>query len=301
MEQEHLWLQSYDLIHARSPIYSVQEQIEIPLLVPACDIFWSSLFNIPLAPLRAKKRLLSLPDVFHLAFFSSLKRSEQLYARLFYAQAVKRSDHIITISHFSKQEIKKYLQVPDERITVIHLGIEPLGEIETVPLPQSFVLFVGNVKPHKNLKNLSRAIAPLNIPLVVIGKKDGFIHQENSDEIEALFLGRLSDKARAYAYKSASLLAFPSLYEGFGLPPLEAMQSGCPVVASNAASIPEICGNAARYIDPYDLADMRRGIEEVLHQPTIAQELVEKGKARAAQFSWDASIAKHIAVIEQLT
>lgn len=300
------WVARYPSHQSAAPIYSLQEQLFLPKLIPRCDIFWSPHYNIPLLPIRAKKRVVTIHDVYHLAHLDTLSWKESFYARVMLQQAVSRSDQIVTDSQFSLGELHKYLSISEEKIQVIYPGVDfnrfstPYSEEakeafkKKHSLPSSFFLFASSIKAHKNLRLVLDAYRrfPLEIPLVIFGKKEGLLHSDPSiDRIatdpllktKAFFLGEVKDEDLPLFYQTATALVFPSLYEGFGLPPLEAMASGCPAIVSRCASMPEICGDAAHYIDPFDAEDLAHAMRDI---EKLRKKLIERGKRRAAQFSW---------------
>ncbi len=310
------------------PIYSIPEIIRFPSLVPRCDIFWSPHYNIPLLPVKAKKRLVTIHDVYHLAYLDTLSMKQRIYAKVMMQTAIKKSQHIITVSQFSKKEIIKYCGALPDKISVIHNGVdhqhfkklEDKRLLQTVrekyQLPKQFILFVGNVKPHKNLINLVKAFAKVkekipDISLVIVGKKDGFITSEsdvlpfiNQDQGltgRIIFTGFVDDQDLPVIYNLARLFVFPSLYEGFGLPPLEAMACGCPVLVSDRASMPEVCGEYVNYFSPTDIESIAGGLLEKLPQPEAEkQPEIQNGLARAQTFTWQQSTQAHIDLIRQL-
>jgi glycosyltransferase involved in cell wall biosynthesis len=315
------------LLECNSPIYSVTEQIELCRKIPPSDIFWSPHYNIPLFSPRAKKRLVTIHDVNHLVFFDSLNLQQKIYAKAMLNLAARRSEKIITVSNFSKSEIMKYTKAGADKITVIHNGINTdtfkILEKERIVhvkkklgLPDRFILFVGNVKPHKNLKILLRAFETLcekhlrGYKLVIAGKKEGFITGDseifntiNSNPAlreHVLFTGHVDNSDLPAIYNAASLFVFPSLYEGFGLPPLEAMASGCPSVVSKIDSLSEICGDGAYYVDPYDDKSIADGIHTTLADNTARQALIHKVFMRIKMFNWDESANKHVTMINEL-
>jgi glycosyltransferase involved in cell wall biosynthesis len=300
------------VIECRSSIYSLKEQAELPLNIPESDLFISPHYNIPLLPVKAKKRLVVIHDVNHLAFYDKLSLSKKLYAKVMINRALRLSNCVMTVSEFSKSEIIKYTSQEPDKIKIVHFGINEekikenlLSEIvegtkKELNLPDQFLLFVGNVKPHKNLISLLKAFEILlqkrgDYKLVIAGKKEGFITEDREvfNFIESnpllkeniLFTGYLENKKLFGIYKLASAFVFPSLYEGFGIPPLEAMACECPVIASNAASIPEVCGDSVLYINPYDPADIAEKIEIILGNKVLRDELISKGKTRLNKFS----------------
>ena len=310
------------------PIYSVAELLRFPSHIPPCDVFWSPHYNVPLLPIKAKKRLVTIHDVFHLAFFSTLSLKQQAYARLMFRAAARRSVHIITVSAFSKAEIIKYLKVKPSWVTVIPNGVnhqqfrvireeEVRRQVQqTYALPPKFVLYVGNVKPHKNLLTLVKAFAALPATpdhhLVIVGKKGGFItgdpllHERISQDERLArrvhFTGFVEQAHLPVLYNLAELFVFPSYYEGFGLPPLEAMACGCPVLASERASMPEICGDAALYIDPDCPETMAAKIQDALLLPSADRQLVvQKGLEQAQTYTWEKAINHHRQLIRHLS
>lgn len=310
------------LIEVNAPIYSIKEQIELQAKIPACDLFWSPHYNIPLLPIAARKRVVTIHDVYHLAYQQTLTLPQKIYANLIIRAAVKLTDQIITVSKFSKSEITKYTHAKDNKVTVIPNGVDylrfipqPATQDNNIYIPKKYLLFVGNVKPHKNLLTLLKAFAILlesepEYDMLIVGKKDGFITGDTqvgsileSNPLlkkRVIFTGYVEDDQLPKLYQHASLLVFPSVYEGFGLPPLEAMASGCPVVASSAASIPEVCSDAALYFEPQNYQELGLKLKEVLGSPSVRQKLVRKGYENIKLYSWDKAANRHVAVFRQL-
>lgn len=315
------------IIEFNAPIYSIKELIALPFLVPACKVYWSPHFNVPVSAGRAVHVVTTIHDVFHLAFYSTLNRKQKLYARFFYRLAAKRSDSIITVSNFSKHEIVKHTAARADRIKVIYNGVHQEtfashfteAESEEISkkykLPQRYILFVGNVKPHKNLIALVSALEPIfrkdeSLFLVIVGKKDGFITADNQvgQRIAAspllieriLFTGFAAQQDLPYVYQKAKLFVMPSLYEGFGLPPLEAMAASTLTAVSSLASLPEICQEGALYFNPYDEEDMRLVLEKTLNL-TPEEEATLKNKATVVsrRYSWDKARQEHIKLFNE--
>lgn len=319
--QKYDFYKKVEIIECDSKIYSIKEQFELFFKIPKCDIFWSPHYNVPLLPIKANRRVVTIHDVFHLAFYETLSLKQKLYAKLVINQATNRSDKILTVSQFSVDEIIKYTNTR-KNIEVIHNAIDfdkfevikDKSKIELVKakykLPNKFLLFVGNVKPHKNLNNLLLAIKDLEINLVIVGKKDGFITgddniscliKKSNLENRVFFTGYVDDDDIPAIYNLAKVFVFPSIYEGFGIPPLEAQACGCPVISSNVASLPEVGGvNSVLYCDPYSVNDIKEKIELVLNDENLQNELRAKGFENIKRFSWEESARKIIEVIERL-
>lgn len=311
------------VIPMKSSIYFPWEQVEYILKVKDVDVFWSPHFNVPIFPVRTKKRIVTVHDVFHLVFKDLYNLFERNYAKLLINSAVRFSDLIITVSQFSKSEILKYTKVKGEKIKVIYNGIdtkrfkvcpneEKIKIKNKYNLPDKFLFFVGNVKPHKNLKGLLRAFERIirderDIFLVITGKKEGFIKGDkeifkilNNKYLKdkVIFTGYVDNEDLPILYNLADLFVFPSFYEGFGLPPLEAMACGCPSVVSKIPPLLEVCGDAVYYVNPYDVEDIAEGIIRVLKDQNLREEIKRKGYERVRNFSWEKSAMEHLKTIK---
>ena len=286
-----------------SPIYSLQEQLKYPFVVPSCDLFWSPHYNVPFFPIRAKKRVVTVHDVCHLVYGNELGWLKKRYAKTMLQKALQ-ADKIVTVSHFSKQEILKYLKVNPEKITVIHNGAPVYTHTSShqLDIPSPFILYVGNNKPHKNLSSLLQAFhllrQELHVYHLVLVGKDPSLASLPSPVIHVF--SDVSDESLPYYYKQASLLVCPSTYEGFGLPALEAMAYNCPVAASHSASLPEVCGNAASYFDPINPKQIAKVMKELLINQEIRKQHISLGKKQMLQFSWKNSAKKHKEIFLEL-
>lgn len=318
--REYIWSNGVKVLECESKVYSMNEQFELPLKIPKCDFFWSPHYNIPILPIKAKFRVVTIHDAFHLAFYDTLNFVQKIYAKTIFNQALGRSDIVFSISNFSRSEILKYTKT-DKNILVVPNAIDEerfnshydSNTLEVVAknygLPKDFILFVGNVKPHKNLKNLLFALEKMDLNLVIVGKKDGFITSDSTiSEIiwtknlidRIFFTGYVKDKDIAAIYNLAKLFVFPSLYEGFGIPPLESQACGCPVVCSNAASLPEVCRDSVLYFNPHNVEDIRNKIQAVLNDENLRNELCVKGFENIKRFSWERSAKQIIEIMENL-
>jgi glycosyltransferase involved in cell wall biosynthesis len=296
--------------------YSVSEQIRIPLALRRERV---NLFHAPhyvLPPLVRCRSVVTIHDCIHLMFPQYLpNRFALAYARASIGLAARRSTRVLTVSESSKRDILRFVDVPPEKIDVIYngyderFGIEPPEEVmtrvrERYQLHDPFVLYAGNVKPHKNLERLIEAFDIVrkrgldHLKLVLIGDEISryaalrrAVHSHQLHKY-VRFLGYMPHETLAVLYRLAGVFVFPSIYEGFGLPPLEAMASGTPVVTSNVSSLPEVAGDAAVLVDPYQSIAIADGIERVLCDEPLRRELRAKGLIRTRQFSWDASVRR---------
>lgn len=312
-----------EIIPFSFPIYSISEQRIFPKIIPYSDIFWSPHFNVPLLKIKSIKRLVTIHDVYHHAFYKDLPVKQKIYTSLVMGAAVRNSDKIFTVSEFSKNQLIKYTDCKANKINVIHNGVNQeitfkgsTSVMDKYLLPEAYILFVGNVKPHKNLKTLLKAYLLLDEELkikykiVIVGKRDGFLtgDEELTQWINATpsiqnsltFTGFVANEDLNAIYQNASLFVFPSVYEGFGLPPLEAMTNRCAVLASTSSSIPEVCGNAAFYFNAFSESDLTEKITKILKEPSVRQDFINKGLQHIKKFNWSQSAEKHIEVFNEL-
>lgn len=289
------------LVRCTAPIYSIREQIELPLKKPAgTTLFWSPHYNIPL--LHTGPLVTTIHDVLHLARPEFVRGAHQrAYARSMLRAVSRKSAAIICDSAFTADEMRRLLQVSSRKLHVVHLGVDSawFGAGPGVEPPEKpYFVYVGNIKPHKNVHRLVKAFRSIadRIPhdLLIVGRQHGFITGDARASREAelagdriRFTGLVSDAAVRGFVAGAQALVSPSLYEGFGLPALEAMAAGCPVIASRAASLPEVCGGAALYVDPESEQDIAEAMLRIAKSPTLRGDLSKAGRNRAQSFSWD--------------
>lgn len=236
--------------------------------------------------------VLDLQHEFLPRFFS---RAELAYRRIVYAWSVRRSRLVITISRHAAQAVIERLGVAEDRVRPIHLGLDHSVFGPGREERGRFLVYPARAWPHKNHERLFEAFAVLrsrhpDLELVLTA-------YDGPTPAGARSVGHVSRDELVRLYRTAAGLVFPSLYEGFGQPPLEAMACGCPVASSNAASLPEVCGDAARMFDPTSIDDMVAAVEEILASPA---DWTAKGIARSAQFSWEATARAHDAVYAEL-
>jgi glycosyltransferase involved in cell wall biosynthesis len=241
----------------------------------------------------------SILDLQHELFPEFFSRAERAYRRVAYRAAVRESRLVIAISEHVKETIVERLGVPPERVRAIHLGID-LERLRPGDEPREpFLLYPANGWPHKNHSRLLEAFALLRrerpeLRLVLTGS--GLERLPAADGVE--IRGHVPGEELLRLYRTASALVFPSLYEGFGLPPLEAMASGCPVASSDAGALPEVLGEAPAYFDPTDPDSIAAAVLRVLAGP---QPFAERGFLRAREFTWDACARRHDDVYDELS
>jgi glycosyltransferase involved in cell wall biosynthesis len=289
--------------------YSVAEQLTLPLAAwrERLDLFHAPHYVLPV--LTPSRSVVTIHDCIHLMFPEYLSRVGHAYAYASLWTAAHKSDRIFTVSEQSKRDILKFFSVPPEKIVVTPNAIddrfsvspsqEHLEQIrERYQLSHAYLLYVGNIKPHKNLERLIEAFHLVRsqgrpeLELLIIGDEMSrmqslrrTVHRLQLHRYVRV-LGFVPDTTLAVLYRLASVFVFPSLYEGFGLPPLEAMASGTPVVTSNVSSLPEVVGDAAVLVDPYSPEAIAEGILAVLRSSHLRDDLRERGLNRVKAYSW---------------
>jgi glycosyltransferase involved in cell wall biosynthesis len=238
----------------------------------------------------------------------------------FYPRVIK-SDFITTDSHFIREEVVRTLGVSPDRVRVIYMGYDqtlfkacPAEDVKAFRisrnLPEKFILFVGSVEPRKNLERLLTAYLrlPENLKKEYKLVLSGFAGWKNAAIMDlihkahehVIFLGYLPVHELAWLYNAAAVFAYPSLYEGFGLPPIESMACGTPVLVSNVASLPEVCGDAALYCDPLDVENIGAQLQKLLLDAGLQKNLVEKGRQQIKNYTWDNSAAQLLRLFQEV-
>jgi glycosyltransferase involved in cell wall biosynthesis len=238
-------------------------------------------------------------DLQHESFPQFFSRAERAYRQVVYGWTVRRSRLLVAISEHVKATLVEQLGVAPERVRVIYLGVDLERFTPGGGPREPFLLYPANRWRHKNHDRLFQAFALVrrerpDLRLVLTGT--GHDREPLPAGVESR--GRVDDAELIRLYRSASALVFPSLYEGFGQPPIEAMACGCPVVVSNVTALPEVCGEAARYFDPTSPEQMAAAVLAVLDDPS---ELVRRGLERARLFTWDDCARRHDAVYRELS
>jgi glycosyltransferase involved in cell wall biosynthesis len=294
-----LWTPS----HHRLERYS----LNVELMRLGLDVLHSPDFIPPYRP--SCRSVITVHDLAFLLYPHFLtKESARYYGHI--DDAVRWTDHIIAVSQSTKNDTIQHLGVPEDKITVVHEAassiFRPIDRAEARKqvrdrhgIDAPFVLFVSTIEPRKNVPTLMRAIWQLvecykdDVHIVLAGGK-GWLYEDAFAVVDELhmdgrahFVGRVSSEDLLYLYNAAEFLAHPAFYEGFGLPPLEAMACGLPVIVSNVSSLPEVVGDAGLLIDPHDIDELTVAMWRVLNDQELRQEMVEKGLRQAARFSWE--------------
>ncbi len=296
--------------------YSFGEQIRVPIALrrERVDLFHAPHYVLP--PLVHCRSVVTIHDCIHLIFPQYLPgRMAHAYAQATIWTATRRADRILTVSEASKSDILRCFRVPANKIIVTYNAIDPgfltdpsdeefARTRERYQLTNPFVLYVGNIKPHKNLERLIDAFDRVRrqgfdeLNLVIIGDQisryQGLrraVHRHKLHK-HVRFLGFVAPATLSVLYRLASVFAFPSLYEGFGLPPLEAMACGTPVLSSNVSSLPEVLGDAALLVDPYSPEAIAEGLARLLTDEALRATLKVRGLARVRLYSWEQSVRR---------
>lgn len=290
---------------------AVQERYSFPTRFQTRKRYdlWHATSPLPLIP-TAMRHITTVHDLIPLLQPHTCPADRAAFAD-YIRLAIRQSDVIATVSEHTKRDLLTYFHVPEEKVVVTHQPTllenwqgtnhareNVLRELDLAP--QGYVLFVGNIEPKKNVGRLLKAYLGLNckLPLVIAGQKAWMWE----DDLAVLSRPHMKERVRLlgyvdtdwipYLYESAYCMVFPSLYEGFGLPVLEAMTMGCPVVCSDTSSLPEVGGDAAEYVNPLDVDSIARGIERLLTDRLHRDSLVQRGRERAKLFSMENYVPK---------
>lgn len=278
-----------------------------------------------LPPFIPCKSVLTIHDILfesHPEFFPEVHRR---LLKFFIPFSAKRANRIISVSEFTKREIIKYYRVPEEKITVIYEGASDkfvsirdknliLSVSKKYGIVKKYILFVGRIEPRKNIVGLLNAFVYIknkgikDFCLVIVGNQDK-IFQENELfnkikelqlDSDVIFTGGVSNEDLPVLYNGAEVLVYPAFAEGFGLPVLEAMACGTPVITSNTTSLPEVTGDAAILVNPYSSEEIGQALEKILSSVSLRKEFASKGLQRAKKFSWAEAAKKTIEVYKEI-
>ena len=319
--------------------YTLREQVVMPYLVwrEHLDLMHYPHFNVPV--LSPGKFIVTIHDLILTKFptvrastlHPLLYKIKNLSYRFVIKTAMRRAVKILAVSNFTKDDIVEQFGLPAEKIAVIYEGVANLSKgndslfvkkmddfdtLEKLNIAGQFILYVGNAYPHKNLEQLLNVFADFHkanpeIKLVLVGRHDYFYNRlQNSARALALFSddknkdsvifpGYVPDVELEILYKKALFYIFPSAYEGFGLPPLEAMAKSCPVLSSNQSSMPEILGAAAHYFDPSDAVDFLQKMNELKDNNDLRRDLVARGLQLIKKYNWWECASATLAIYQE--
>ncbi|MFH1523232.1 MAG: glycosyltransferase family 1 protein [Patescibacteria group bacterium] len=320
--------------------YTLAEQVLMPYYIwkNNLDLMHFPHFNVPLfCPTKFIVTVHDLiltkyPTLRATTLSPLLYKIKNLMYKIVIWLAVKRAREVIAVSKYTKNDIVKHFKIKPEKIVVTYEGVANLAKnrdtlfttklddektLLSYNINKPFLLYIGNAYPHKNLENLLDVFSKLhkyqpNLQLALVGKEEYFykkiknysrdleLWQENKKETPIIFPGYVPDAQLEVLYKNALAYIFPSFYEGFGLPALEAMAKGCPVISSNKSSMPEILGEAAIYFNPENKEEMLEKIELVINDKDLQENLIEKGKNQVKKYSWWECASKTREVYEQV-
>lgn len=277
------------LLHPLDPLW-----LSIILKKLSPDLYFSPGFNPPLIDFAPT--VFTVHDLIHLKVSSENNTSKNLYYKYVVLPALKRTATVLTVSEYSKSELVEWSGISPGKVVVVGNGVgpeySPYGDKHSPGYP--YLFYIGNRKPHKNIPRLLKAFASSGVSRDMRLLMSGHPDEETSRLINSLglngaveFAGVIPDARLPEYYRGAAALVFPSLYEGFGLPPLEAMASGLPVVTSNGTSLPEVVGDAAVLVDPEDVESIADGIRRVVQDEGLRRELTLRGIERSRSFTWD--------------
>lgn len=298
-QRKNLWTPS----HHRLERWTLSGEIAFSRL----DVLHSPDFIPP--QFGARRFIITVHDLNFIYYPEFLTRQSMRYYAEQIQWAVEKADHISADSHATRYDLIEHLGVPPAKVTTVHLAANPLyakeyeetavqQTLDQYKLPRGFILFVGTLEPRKNIPFLLEAYDRLrqttdvDVPLILVGRK-GWIYEEIFQRIDTLGLTGLVrhlegiyDEQLAHLYHAAGVLVTPSHYEGFGLPALEAMHCGCPVIVSNRGSLPEIVGQAGLIVDVLEEREWTDALHRVLTDTALRQRMIAAGSAQAATFSW---------------
>jgi len=288
------------------------EQLELPsyakggLLINFCNT----------GPIFKRNQIVTIHDAAVYGFPSAFSFQFRTWYRFLLFWLGKNAKRILTVSEFSKRELMKYFSINPEKIRVVTEGKEQILTIQSNEEiirkhnleKGKYVLAVSSLNPNKNFRSIIQAIAFLedknkNFDFVIAGGTNPQVFKGSDLKIESSnvkYVGYVSDEELKALYENAGCFVYPSFYEGFGLPPLEAMACGCPVIVSKRASLPEVCGDSALYCDPEDSEDIANKIASVLENKELRKELSEKGHQRSMIFTWERCAQQILEVVDEM-
>ncbi len=288
-----------------SPVLE-QPTLLADLLEISPDLFHATSFSLP--GLWGGRLVATLHDANHLALPENYSPVHTLYYRLIVGPRAKRASALLTVSEFSRDELATHLGLTPYRIQVIAPGVDERYQPSTPSeaqdfrqrrgLPERYLAAVGNTKAHKNLGLLAKVAPKLSVPIVLLAGKGAA--KELGFPDSTVELSELPEEEMPRFYGAAQALLLPSRYEGFGLPALEAMAAGCPVLASNVSALPEVTGESAILLPPDDPQAWTDAVQRLLRDDRLRKGLVENGRERASRYTWDACATRTLAVYRRV-
>ena len=308
--------------------FSLRQQWAIPRILRrlGVDLYHSPYYLMPYRP--GLPTVVTMYDLIPLLFPQYVSPPARLLFRWMTALALRTASHVIVISQATRRDLLTFYHLPTQKVTAIPLAADPAfhpqppAEVERVrrqyALPENYLLYLGINKPHKNLAQLIDAFSRITFhvsrltfhasrfTLIIAGAWDSR-YPEPRQQVEALglenvvrFLGPVPEADLPALYSGATLFVFPSLYEGFGLPVLEAMACGVPVICSNTSSLPEIAGQATIMVNPLDVEGLAAAMERVLGDQALQEEMIGKGMMQSGTFSWERTARETLQVYESV-
>ncbi len=273
------------------------------ILKERIDVFHAP-FVAPM--LKVCPTVLTVHDLAYLYFPDSYTYTYKLFLKVFLTRSIKIADKIIAVSNNTKSDVVKHFGVPESKIEVIYESADVFFKVdkskvhevrEKYGINKDFILGLGLISPRKNFSTLLKAFKKLlhkgvDVQLVIVGGKGWLYNQvlklvsDLNIGSKVVFTGYVPKEDLLYLYNCAKMFVYPSLYEGFGIPILEAMACGCPVIASNTSSIPEVCGDAAILVNPLDVDEICERMLTLLKDVSLRESLIERGLRQASKFSW---------------
>lgn len=314
LEQKQ-WPANMKFIRTKARWISFSEQWELSYLLRKhqIDLFHAPSFVAPI--LCPTKMIMTIHDLNHLVLPQFYTPLHLFYYQTFVKSCIKRSRFLLTVSNFSKDEIVKNLDVSPEKIFVTYNGVSanymPVVDPARIQyvrdiyeLPEKFIFCLSNNKPHKNVHQLVRAFcfSQVDMPLVLATTADPSLIRlaEYYGKKHLIYFSKFIEEEHLPAvYSMTQLFVYPSTYEGFGLPPLEALSCGAPVVVARSASLPEVVGPHATFMNPYDYQNIALALERAVHSPSLKADMQSERIAYARSFSWEHMATKTLDVYER--
>jgi glycosyltransferase involved in cell wall biosynthesis len=309
------WPAHMHLVEVQGSWISLRQQWELPNVLKQIK---ADLFHAPsfMAPLLCPCRLvMTIHDLNHMVLPQFYTPFHQFYYQIFVRSCIRRSEYILTVSHFSKNEIVRNLNISPDKVFVTYNGVSanyrPVEDQELLAyvrdiyeLPEKFIFCLTNNKPHKNVHQLVRAYcySSIDIPLVLACPVDRNIIRiaENYGKKHLIYFSKfIHEEHLPCVYSMTHLFVYPSTYEGFGLPPLEALSCGAPVVVARSSSLPEVVGDAAIFTNPFDYQDIARALELGVRDEALRARLRRYGVTHARRFSWQSMANQTLEIYEK--